>query len=523
MTTRPTGDDLRRWRDLQGLTQHELARLLDVSFATVNRWENGRVDISPENLGKVRALLAGEPLNRRRSLFLSHSSRDRAFCERLALDLTNADIPVWYDEWELKVGDSLRAKISEGIESQDYLAVVLSHASIASSWVHQELNAALDRELKEKKVVVLPLLIQDCEAPTFLRDKKFADFREDYGAGLEQLLRALDVDPSDVRVPVAPHRVGALRNDELALQPTDFEDWLIDLLEEEKEIRVQRVLRNWRETARALNPSPASDETLDIDESGVAFLLRLAIAGNVFLRFNRRDLWDRVANLLFDCYLTINQWGLEVRSSVDFNTKPARARCRVLDSVFALGAAAVDEGKFDWMMPLLDRHTPDDGYWAKRGWFRYTLTMAARSDQSERSTWYLPIERAAVLIDSTPTLSRDFLNQDAALTSLCQFDLIQCLYWTLQSQDAFDRSRDSYPTCALYPARHVEPLLLDLIRHGRASSSLPQYSNEDLAQLVHSFANTVKARTFYGGYGWNESGWAEPAIREFLKEHGQQI
>jgi hypothetical protein len=104
------------------------------------------------------------------SVFLSHSSRDKDFCQRLALDLSNYEIKVWYDEWEIKVGDSLRTKISTGIEEHEYLAVVLSHASVESDWVQIELNAALAKELRERRVVVLPLLIQDCKLPTFLED-----------------------------------------------------------------------------------------------------------------------------------------------------------------------------------------------------------------------------------------------------------------------------------------------------------------------------------------------------------------
>jgi hypothetical protein len=122
------------------------------------------------------------------SVFISYSSKDRAFATRLASDLKAKGLRVWFDQWELKVGDSLISKISSGVSSNDYLVVVLSKSSIASEWVRKELNAALMRELTEKRVVVLPVLIENCQIPPFLSDKVYADFRGDYISGLNRLL-----------------------------------------------------------------------------------------------------------------------------------------------------------------------------------------------------------------------------------------------------------------------------------------------------------------------------------------------
>jgi hypothetical protein len=122
------------------------------------------------------------------SVFISYSNKDRAFVERLALDLKAKGLRVWYDQWELKVGDSLIGKIGTGIKAHDYLVVVLSRSSVRSEWVRKELSAALMRELQEKRVVVLPVLIEDCEIPPLISDKVFADFRGDYRSGLNKLL-----------------------------------------------------------------------------------------------------------------------------------------------------------------------------------------------------------------------------------------------------------------------------------------------------------------------------------------------
>jgi hypothetical protein len=124
-------------------------------------------------------------------VFLSHSSADKSFVTRLAVDLRSKDIPVWFDRWELKVGDSLSSKIADGINESGWLAVVLSKQSVSSSWVKKELNAALARELQEKNVFVLPIIMEDCDIPLFLLDKVYADFKESYQHGLDVLLKRL--------------------------------------------------------------------------------------------------------------------------------------------------------------------------------------------------------------------------------------------------------------------------------------------------------------------------------------------
>jgi hypothetical protein len=124
-------------------------------------------------------------------IFLSHTSTDKLFVSRLASDLRVRGIGVWYDDWEMRVGDSLVERIQEGIQESGFLAVVLSPRSVQSGWVRRELNAALAEELQRKGVFVLPILFEDCEIPLFLRDKLYADFRYQYSNGFDAILRTV--------------------------------------------------------------------------------------------------------------------------------------------------------------------------------------------------------------------------------------------------------------------------------------------------------------------------------------------
>jgi hypothetical protein len=124
--------------------------------------------------------------------FICYSHQDSPFVDRLVRDLSSKGIKPWLDKWEIKVGDSITDKINEGIRQNDYLIIVLSKTSVKSEWVKRELNAALMRELKKRAVVVLPLLLEDCDIPPLIADKKYADFRQSYEAGFAELLKRFE-------------------------------------------------------------------------------------------------------------------------------------------------------------------------------------------------------------------------------------------------------------------------------------------------------------------------------------------
>lgn len=122
------------------------------------------------------------------SVFISHNHSDKRFARRLARDLARAGVKCWIDEAEIRVGDSLLDKIQQGIKGSEYLAAVLSPQSVSSPWVKRELEVALNQEMTSGAVKVLPLIIFDCEIPSFVQDRAYADFRTSYKAGLNAVM-----------------------------------------------------------------------------------------------------------------------------------------------------------------------------------------------------------------------------------------------------------------------------------------------------------------------------------------------
>lgn len=88
-------------------------------------------------------------------VFISHSSEDKEdFVRPLANELQNIGIKVWYDEFELKLGDSLRRSIDQGLINSKYGIVVLSTSFFKRNWTQYELDGFVNREMNGLKVIL---------------------------------------------------------------------------------------------------------------------------------------------------------------------------------------------------------------------------------------------------------------------------------------------------------------------------------------------------------------------------------
>lgn len=125
-------------------------------------------------------------------VFISHASEDKdALVRPLAAALKNANISVWYDEFSLKLGDSLRKSIDHGLSNSRYGIVVLSKKFFEKHWPTQELNGLATREVGENKVI-LPIWHQ----VTFEEVRQFSPILADRlaansSAGLDALVQQI--------------------------------------------------------------------------------------------------------------------------------------------------------------------------------------------------------------------------------------------------------------------------------------------------------------------------------------------
>lgn len=125
------------------------------------------------------------------SVFISYNHKDEEFVEKLSQELIQHNVPVWRDKWQLQLGDSITNSVQKALEEASFVCLVLSKNALNSKWVEREITASLVREMEGKKLSILPLVIDDCKLPLFLRDKLYADFRTDFGSGVKMILNAV--------------------------------------------------------------------------------------------------------------------------------------------------------------------------------------------------------------------------------------------------------------------------------------------------------------------------------------------
>ena len=88
-------------------------------------------------------------------VFISHASEDKdAIARALAQALRARELNVWYDEFSLTVGDSLRKSIDHGLAQSEFGVVILSMHFFEKHWPTQELNGLATREVNGKKVIL---------------------------------------------------------------------------------------------------------------------------------------------------------------------------------------------------------------------------------------------------------------------------------------------------------------------------------------------------------------------------------
>ena len=99
----------------------------------------------------------GSSSSARYDVFISHATEDKdAIVRPLATTLVSLGLKVWYDEFELRIGDSLRRKIDAGLARSRFGVVVISPSFFMKNWPQYELDGLVTREMTGEQVI-LPL------------------------------------------------------------------------------------------------------------------------------------------------------------------------------------------------------------------------------------------------------------------------------------------------------------------------------------------------------------------------------
>lgn len=116
--------------------------------------------IRPRSLSSVPTLVRpprpeAESVNGAFDVFISHASEDKSEIVRpLAASLREHGLSVWYDEFELRIGSSLRQTIDRGIAQSRFGLVVLSPSFFGKGWTEYELDGLVTRAVSGEQVLL---------------------------------------------------------------------------------------------------------------------------------------------------------------------------------------------------------------------------------------------------------------------------------------------------------------------------------------------------------------------------------
>ena len=116
---------------------------------------------TPEELYKDLLLKLGQLKPR---IFISYSSKDQQFVDKLYLQLKQSGQPVWLNTESIPKGEHWYDEMSKGLRETDLLILVVSEDAIASKWVNEEWKTFLKMQKK-----IVPLLHRECKVPQALK------------------------------------------------------------------------------------------------------------------------------------------------------------------------------------------------------------------------------------------------------------------------------------------------------------------------------------------------------------------
>lgn len=148
-------------------------------------------------------------------VFISYSQADKMAATEISSRLRDSELKVWFDEWEIGPGKNITESIRFGAKSSDIILLLVSDASKSSSWFQDEINSSLMSRAKDRRVIIIPILLDEGLVPSNLSDFRFLDLSKDFSAGVKELASEIDALTSI---------------DYSRLTPLDFEHLVADLM-----------------------------------------------------------------------------------------------------------------------------------------------------------------------------------------------------------------------------------------------------------------------------------------------------
>jgi hypothetical protein len=128
-----------------------------------------------------------------RQIFISHASADAEFAQRLAADLRAQNWQTWLAPDSIRPGEKWVEAINRGLTESGVFVLALTESAVNSRWVQTETNAAIGMEHRGE-IRLIPISLEDVNAPVVWQAYQWIPFDENYKPGLENLLSVIQPD-----------------------------------------------------------------------------------------------------------------------------------------------------------------------------------------------------------------------------------------------------------------------------------------------------------------------------------------
>jgi hypothetical protein len=143
---------------MPSFTVYPCARLdLSIKETLVEMWRSKGIELIVMDQNYVDA----HERTLRPYAFICHAFVDKKAIARPLAERLRAEVgTIWYDEYSLRVGDSLRESIENGLKRSDRCVIILSKAFLKNQgWAKREFDSIYTREIIERKKVILPVWV----------------------------------------------------------------------------------------------------------------------------------------------------------------------------------------------------------------------------------------------------------------------------------------------------------------------------------------------------------------------------
>ena len=127
------------------------------------------------------------------SVFISHSSNDKVFATSVAAELRETNFTPWIDKERIYVGADILEELGKGLTAMDLFVLIVSREAVELGWVTKEIGYAAYREITEKRVLILPFIIDETkiiDLPWHLHNRNIVTIRPD-NSGLKIVVESV--------------------------------------------------------------------------------------------------------------------------------------------------------------------------------------------------------------------------------------------------------------------------------------------------------------------------------------------